>query len=325
VERRVGAARLISSARFRSTLFGVVDATAPWRVRVTGMEHCVLYGVIGGRAWFRAPDVEVEIAEGDFLLLPRGVEHCFSSDRSVGPETSASELLSHRPAGEFVIVHGGTGAPTTLFAAMSVWDDYSRAVVAPMLPDVVVVRAAEFNSASHAAATVAMATAEARQPRDVSVAVMNRLMNLLLLECLTAFRAGAAWLSGAAAPQISRALHIIHTSTSDDWSTGALAQRVGLSRSAFTEKFKSHVGVSPGEYLQTRRLERAAALLRDTDIDVAAAAELVGYASAPSFTKAFRSRFNVSPQAYRLQSRRTASATEGSVWSASTDQALLDS
>lgn len=321
----MSAARLMFSARFRSTLFGVVDAAAPWSVRVTGMEHCVLYGVIGGRAWFRAGDVEAEIAEGDFILLPRGAEHCFASDRSVGPETSASDLLSHRPAGEFVIAHGGTGALTTLFAALSVWDDYSRAVVAPMLPDVVVVRAAEFSSASHAAATVAMAAVEARQPRDASVAVMNRLMNLLLIECLSAYSARAAWLNGAAVPQISRALHIIHTSVSDDWSTGALAQRVGLSRSAFAEKFKSHVGVSPGEYLQTRRLERAAALLRDTDIDVAAAAELVGYASAPSFTKAFRNKYSVSPQAYRARARSATSLNDASAWPEATNPALQDS
>jgi AraC-like DNA-binding protein len=57
--------------------------------------------------------------------------------------------------------------------------------------------------------------------------------------------------------------------------------------------------VSPHQYLLTRRLERAAALLRNTDRSVAAVCFTVGLRSVGSFTTSFGRAFGLSPTAYR--------------------------
>jgi AraC-like DNA-binding protein len=78
-----------------------------------------------------------------------------------------------------------------------------------------------------------------------------------------------------------------------------LARAAGLSRAHFSREFRRAFGESPHSYVLTRRLERAAALLRTTDRSVADICLSVGLRSVGSFTTSFTRTFGVSPTAYR--------------------------
>src|SRR6201989_634066 len=78
-----------------------------------------------------------------------------------------------------------------------------------------------------------------------------------------------------------------------------LAAAAGLSRAHFSREFRRAFGESPHGYLLTRRLERAAALLRNTDRSVAEVCLDVGLASVGSFTTSFKRTFGKTPTAYR--------------------------
>jgi AraC-like DNA-binding protein len=78
-----------------------------------------------------------------------------------------------------------------------------------------------------------------------------------------------------------------------------LAGAAGLSRAHFSREFRRTFGESPHAYLLTRRLERAAALLRSTDRSVADICLSVGLQSVGSFTTSFTRTFGVSPTVYR--------------------------
>jgi AraC-like DNA-binding protein len=78
-----------------------------------------------------------------------------------------------------------------------------------------------------------------------------------------------------------------------------LAAAAGLSRAHFSRMFARTFGESPRAYLQSRRLERAAALLRHTDRTVADICVMVGLASVGSFTTSFTRVFGMPPAAYR--------------------------
>jgi AraC-like DNA-binding protein len=78
-----------------------------------------------------------------------------------------------------------------------------------------------------------------------------------------------------------------------------LARAAGLSRAHFSEQFKACFGEPPHAYLLTRRLERAAALLRTTDHSVARICMDVGLRSVGSFTTSFGRMYGMSPTAYR--------------------------
>jgi AraC-like DNA-binding protein len=78
-----------------------------------------------------------------------------------------------------------------------------------------------------------------------------------------------------------------------------MADAAGLSRAHFSREFRRAFGESPHAYLLTRRLERAAALLRDTDRSVSDICLSVGLRSLGSFTTSFTRTFGRSPTAYR--------------------------
>jgi AraC-like DNA-binding protein len=78
-----------------------------------------------------------------------------------------------------------------------------------------------------------------------------------------------------------------------------LAAAAGLSRAHFSEQFRRAFGETPHAYLLTRRLERAAAMLRGTDRSVADICIAVGLTSVGSFTTSFTRTYGMSPTAYR--------------------------
>jgi AraC-like DNA-binding protein len=80
-----------------------------------------------------------------------------------------------------------------------------------------------------------------------------------------------------------------------------LASAAGLSRAHFSREFRRAFGESPHAYLLTRRLERAAALLRATDRTVADICFSVGLRSVGSFTTSFTRTYGMSPTEYRAQ------------------------
>jgi AraC-like DNA-binding protein len=78
-----------------------------------------------------------------------------------------------------------------------------------------------------------------------------------------------------------------------------MAAAAGLSRAHFSREFSRTFGESPKAYLMTRRLERAAALLRNTDHSVAEICLDVGLVGLGSFTTSFKRHFGKTPTEYR--------------------------
>ena len=96
-----------------------------------------------------------------------------------------------------------------------------------------------------------------------------------------------------------RAKDLVDARYADPLTVDDLAAAAGLSRAHFSRMFTRTFGESPRAYLQTRRLERAAALLRYTDRSVADVCVMVGLQSVGSFTTTFARVYGKTPAAYR--------------------------
>src|SRR5437762_13218734 len=101
------------------------------------------------------------------------------------------------------------------------------------------------------------------------------------------------------ARHLLRAKDLIDARYREPLDVAALARAARLSQAHFSREFKRTFGESPHQYLLTRRLERAAALLRTTDWSVADVCVAVGLSSVGSFTTSFGRMFGKSPTAYR--------------------------
>jgi AraC-like DNA-binding protein len=101
------------------------------------------------------------------------------------------------------------------------------------------------------------------------------------------------------ARHLLRAKDLIDARYREPLDVPALARVAHLSPAHFSREFRRAFGESPHAYLLTRRLERAAALLRTTDRSVADVCLSVGLQSIGSFTTSFTRTFGASPTAYR--------------------------
>ena len=99
------------------------------------------------------------------------------------------------------------------------------------------------------------------------------------------------WFNALKDPQIGQALALVQSQPDDPWTVESLACRVGLSRSAFSAKFKQLVDEPPMHYLTRVRLTKAASLLRTQSATLVEVALSIGYDSEVAFSKAFRRYF----------------------------------
>jgi AraC-like DNA-binding protein len=98
---------------------------------------------------------------------------------------------------------------------------------------------------------------------------------------------------------VLRAKDLIDARYREPLDVAALARAARLSPAHFSREFRRSFGETPHQYLLTRRLERAAALLRNTDRSVVEICIAVGLHSVGSFTTSFGRAFGLSPTAYR--------------------------
>ena len=101
------------------------------------------------------------------------------------------------------------------------------------------------------------------------------------------------------ARHLLRAKDLADARYAEPLSVADLARAAGLSPAHFSREFSRTFGESPHQYLLTRRLERATALLRNTDWSITDVCFAVGLQSVGSFTTSFRRVFDTTPGEYR--------------------------
>ncbi|MFO1340165.1 MAG: helix-turn-helix transcriptional regulator [Burkholderiaceae bacterium] len=106
--------------------------------------------------------------------------------------------------------------------------------------------------------------------------------------------------------RLLRAKDRMDAASHEDWPVRRLAEVSGVSEAHFARSFKQAFGLPPHRYLLTRRIERATALLRDTDQPVTDIAFQTGWASLGSFGRTFRDITGEHPGAVRARTQPAA-------------------
>lgn len=99
--------------------------------------------------------------------------------------------------------------------------------------------------------------------------------------------------------RLLRAKDRMDAASHEEWPVQRLARVSGVSEAHFARSFKDAFGVPPHRYLLTRRIERATALLRDTDLSITQIAFETGWKSLGTFGRTFRDVTGESPSELR--------------------------
>ena len=103
--------------------------------------------------------------------------------------------------------------------------------------------------------------------------------------------------------RLLRAKDRMDSASHEQWPVGRLASVSGVSEAHFARSFRDAFGVPPHRYLLTRRIERAKALLRDTDASITDVAFQTGWDSLGTFGRTFRDITGESPSALRRREK----------------------
>jgi transcriptional regulator GlxA family with amidase domain len=105
--------------------------------------------------------------------------------------------------------------------------------------------------------------------------------------------------------RLLRAKDRMDVASEEDWPVRRLARVSGVSQAHFARSFRDAFGVPPHRYLLTRRIERAKALLRDTDLAITEIAFQTGWNSLGTFGRTFRDITGESPGELRVREQAT--------------------
>jgi AraC-like DNA-binding protein len=247
----------------------------------------------------------INVRAGEFVLLPHNDAHSFGSDLDDAPTPAREVIQPPQVGGISRIKYGGGGVATQLLCGF-LGSDTPFSPLLSALPPVLKLEVRSTASGAWIESSFRFAVSEIAAGRLGSATVIAKLSELLFVEAVSQFVASLpadrrGWLAGLRDPQIGRALAVLHARPTEAWTAEALALEVGMSRSAFAERFSTLVGQPPMQYLTLWRMHVAALHLREGRGSVAQIGFAIGYESEAAFSRAFKRQFGASPGSWRRQ------------------------
>ena len=286
-----------------------------------GAEHVLAYHwVVKGDGW-AATDGEspVRLARGDIVMFPRGDTHVISSAPGMHARHDDSDwrfTTRNDPKPIAVSYHRGVLRPGAEVPA----DEASAVIVCGFLgcdlrpfnpliealPRLLHLRAGGVGA--WVAPVLHQAVSESRASRPGSAAVLERVSEMVFVDAARRYleslpENASGWLAALRDRHVGRAIGLMHERPAEPWTIDELGRQVGLSRSALHERFVALVGQPPVQYLTNWRMQRGAALLRESDATVATIAQEVGYDSEAAFARAFKRLVGQPPATWRRAQR----------------------
>ncbi|MDX3905602.1 MAG: AraC family transcriptional regulator [Pigmentiphaga sp.] len=292
---------LVALIRPQTVFSKTVYAAGRWAVRPPRVGNAGFGVVLKGNCELRIDGGPlIELAAGDFILLPSSRDFVLASDCDIGDDEA--NLSACTTAEAFF----GDSSQMPDFALLGGSFRFSHAdtpLLQQVLPAFVHISAAN-GSARRLAHTIDLLADEAQERRPGRDLVLERLVEVMLIEALrngadqpgTQFRPGL--LAGLADPRINRALESFHADIAAAWTVASLAAQASLSRTAFSERFTRLVGVPPMTYVLEWRIAVAQDILLREHLPQEAVAAAVGYQSASAFSTAFRRKVGQAPGEY---------------------------
>jgi AraC-like DNA-binding protein len=294
-------AAALDRLRFSGTLLFHYELCRPWSLSLPQFQDAVFHYLTQGSATVALPGGRKHsMLAGDLIVLTRGEPHLLYSDASAKPYPLLD--LDRRPADAGVIRHGGKGKPplTTLCGYFTA--RRSRNGLMDLLPRVLHLKPETDNVwLDSILQRLAWESATQRPAQQVALA---RITEMIFVEVLRSWVGSlkpgeGGWLGAINDPHIGKALQLIHESPEHPWTLRELGSRVGLGRSAFSDRFTKLVGQTMHAYLTACRMEDAATLLETGNASIAQVAARVGYETASAFSKSFSRHHAQSPSRYR--------------------------
>ncbi|MFG1702496.1 AraC family transcriptional regulator [Nonomuraea sp. M3C6] len=272
---------------------------APWGIRFQPQQGAGCHVILQGSCRLLPASGEpVALGVGDVVFLPRELGHGLA-------DTVTTPTIEATPDTVGRLRWDGQGPATEMMCGAYRLDQSRIHPLLAELPDVMHIPARIGRHPSLRGAIELLGRELDTAPGPGADAATAALLDVLLLYILRAWYEdqpgdlATGWGAALRDPAVSAALRAIHQQPARPWTVQSLADRAGLSRAAFAQRFTGKVGSPPLAYLTWWRMTTAARLLRDSDLPLRSVAERTGYTSEFAFAKAFKREVGTAPGRYR--------------------------
>ncbi|MAX24959.1 MAG: hypothetical protein CMJ19_10690 [Phycisphaeraceae bacterium] len=305
---------VLSEALIRAQLIGRSSGPwylgRPWSVRLT-RGPISFFLVKSGQCniYVAEKKQHLELKRGDLFVLTQPSELVLSDGnvditqaRSVMEQVTVDELESGRA------VHFGDpkGVTTNLLTGILICHYRDQVSLMPALPDYIHLSADVIEQSHTLKQIFELLEFESTQVEPGHVSLKASLLQMVLILAYRAFLQtvgidAVEQLSSLADPEIGPLITLVHVHPGLPWSVENMAERVGMSRSAFAARFVDLVGETPMSYVTQCRMRRAAILMTNPHTNLKSLARQLGYSSEAAFSVAFKRWSGMSPGRYRTQ------------------------
>ncbi len=298
---------ILDTLDLKGALYFRTEFTQPWAITVPDLQQAARFHlIVQGSCNVRFQSGEnVTLNAGDLVLIPKGRTHVLADNVEREPETLERIYEQTGYSGDGVLIIGdhNPAASTQMLCGHFEFRQGADHPLLRALPESILVTSSIRAQEPWLDELLRLISRRLFSDETGSPATIRRLSEIVFIELL---RIGfnqsddlASILGAMRDKQISKALQLLHAEPAESWTVANLANRIGMSRSRFAERFNRLVGMGPMAYLTDWRLQKALMLLEDTRQSIQQIAYQSGYQSPAAFTRAFASKFGNSPSDHR--------------------------
>jgi AraC family transcriptional regulator, alkane utilization regulator len=256
----------LSHLHVRGAVYCRSELGAPWAFSVNRRSTGAFHAITRGKGWLEVEgeDQTILVSSGDLVVLPHGHSHVMR-DSPESPPTPLDEIIAQNPLEDGIrLKMGGRGPSTVLLCGGFQFEGRSTNPLLANLPNMIHISGRERHPVNWLRATLQQIDIETRSSRPGALALIARLSDILFIQAVRAYfsrlvegkegYANNGWLRALGDPQIGTAIAFIHQQPEKEWEVASLASKVGMSRSAFSEKFRGLVGLPPLKYVAQWRV-----------------------------------------------------------------------
>lgn len=289
---------ILKTAGLRKRILNQHSLFKSWGLKFPCPQSIGFHVVTQGTAylWKSNDAIPIILNKGDIAFMARGINHYITThpDKNLINEEIDNHILPTNYLNKSPIL-------TLVSGAYQLWNDPIHPLFYdfPLLKIISIDSVNYSDSLQHCLHLLSNEITNDDLGSEIIISSLLDVMFNLILRRILNEKKEMGWGNAVNEPLVLKALQLMHSEPSKEWTVEGLAQSVGLSRSGFALKFKQTLGDTPLNYLTTLRIFKSTDLLNNTNYNIEKIAHLVGYSDAFSFSKTFKRLIGVSPKNFK--------------------------
>ena len=283
-----------------STFYFKSDFSSPWGMDIPAGPFAQFHMIVDGNCVLSTNTGKYPLKPGDIVVFPHGTAH-WLADKAGHKKVNGKDVVAAIASGNSPFKEGPFG--TSLICGHFEFNQDLDHPFLYQLPEIIHITRHDLKELPWMQSIANLIINEMANQKDGTELIQQKLGEVLFIQTIRVYMQkqvnNKGFLAAIQDQKIGKAIKAIHQSPEQNWQLSSLARIAGMSRTSFSNNFKSLMGQTVLSYLTHWRISEAKFLLQQSDKHVGEIAEAVGYRSEAAFNRIFKKKMAITPFKYR--------------------------